>query len=79
MWALGLNTGILDAVSLPWRLAWVERGWADPSLLDGYEREQNPVAEHGSGEMAEAARAYMAAAARRKLSTPCPGWRGVMP
>ena len=30
MWALGLNTGILDAISLPWRLAWVARGWADP-------------------------------------------------
>ena len=29
MWALGLNTGILDAISLPWRLAWVARGWAD--------------------------------------------------
>ena len=28
MWALGLNTGILDANSLAWRLAWVLRGWA---------------------------------------------------
>jgi 3-(3-hydroxy-phenyl)propionate hydroxylase len=59
MWALGLNTGVLDAVSLPWRLAWVARGWADPSLLDGYAREQRPVAANGSGEMAEAARKYM--------------------
>jgi 3-(3-hydroxy-phenyl)propionate hydroxylase len=59
MWALGLNTGILDAISLPWRLAWVARGWADPALLDGYAREQRPVAAHGSGEMAEAARKYM--------------------
>jgi len=30
MWALGLNTGALDASNLPWRLAWVLRGWADP-------------------------------------------------
>ena len=60
MWALGLNTGILDAISLPWRLAWVARGWADDSLLDGYGREQHPVAAKGSGEMAEAARKYMA-------------------
>ncbi len=60
MWALGLNTGVLDASNLPWRLAWVLRGWADEALLDGYEREQRPVAMHGSGEMAEAARAYMA-------------------
>jgi 3-(3-hydroxy-phenyl)propionate hydroxylase len=60
MWALGLNTGALDASNLPWRLAWVLRGWADPSLLDGYEQEQRPVAINGSGEMAEAARKYMA-------------------
>jgi len=59
MWALGLNTGALDASNLPWRLAWVLRGWADPSLLDGYEQEQRPVAINGSGEMAEAARKYM--------------------
>lgn len=59
MWALGLNTGVLDASNLPWRLAWVLRGWAQPSLLDAYEREQGPVAVQGSGEMAEAARAYM--------------------
>ena len=59
MWALGLNTGILDAISLPWQLAWVARGFADPALLDGYAREQRPVAAKGSGEMAEAARKYM--------------------
>jgi 3-(3-hydroxy-phenyl)propionate hydroxylase len=59
MWALGLNTGVLDASNMPWRLAWVLRGWAAPSLLDGYEREQAPVAVRGSGQMAEAARAYM--------------------
>jgi 3-(3-hydroxy-phenyl)propionate hydroxylase len=60
MWALGLNTGILDAISLPWRLAWVMRGWGKDALLDGYAREQRPVAAEGSGEMAEAARKYMA-------------------
>lgn len=60
MWALGLNTGILDANSLAWRIAWILRGWGEVSLLDAYEREQKPVAEHGSGEMAEGARAYMA-------------------
>lgn len=60
MWALGLNTGILDANSIAWRIAWVMRGWADDSLFDAFEREQKPVAEKGSGEMAEAARAYMA-------------------
>ena len=60
MWALGLNTGVLDASNLPWRLAWTLRGWATEQILDGYEREQKPVAMHGSGEMAEAARRNMA-------------------
>ncbi|MFQ6395693.1 FAD-dependent monooxygenase [Nocardia sp. KC 131] len=55
MWALGLNTGVLDASNLPWRLAWVLRGWADDTLLDGYETEQLPVALRGSGQMAQAA------------------------
>ena len=60
MWALGLNTGILDANNLAWRIAWIMRGWASETLLDGFESEQKPVAEQGSGEMAEAGRAYMA-------------------
>ena len=59
MWALGLNTGVLDASNLPWRIAWVLRGWGTEALLDGYEAEQAPVAVNGSGEMAEAARAVM--------------------
>jgi 3-(3-hydroxy-phenyl)propionate hydroxylase len=59
MWALGLNTGILDVNNIAWRVAWVLRGWAGDTLLDSYEWEQKPVAEQGSGEMAEAARAYM--------------------
>ncbi|GAB1818566.1 FAD-dependent monooxygenase [Herbidospora sp. RD11066] len=59
MWALGLNTGVLDACNLPWRLAWVLRGWAEETLLAGYEVEQAPVAIKGSGQMAEAARAAM--------------------
>ena len=44
MWQLGMNTGVLDASNLPWRLAWVLRGWADGSLLDGYVWEQRPIA-----------------------------------
>jgi 3-(3-hydroxy-phenyl)propionate hydroxylase len=60
IWALGLNTGILDANNLAWRIAWIMRGWASQTLLDGFESEQKPVAEQGSGEMAEAGRAYMA-------------------
>ncbi|MGJ7504029.1 MULTISPECIES: FAD-dependent monooxygenase [unclassified Variovorax] len=65
MWGLGITTGALDASNLPWRLNWVLRGWADESLIDGYEREQRPMAINGSGQVAEAARLYMA---RRKDS-----------
>src|SRR5262245_38929644 len=29
MWALGINTGLLDCSNLCWRLAWYLRGWAN--------------------------------------------------
>lgn len=61
MWALGLNTGVLDASNLPWRLAWVLRGWGSPAMLAAYEGEQSSVAVKGSGQMAEAAREAMGA------------------
>lgn len=42
---LGLNTGVADVHNLVWKLAAVEAGWADPSLLDTYEAERRPVAQ----------------------------------
>lgn len=45
---LGLNTGVQDAHALAWRLAVVERGWADEAVLDHYERERRPVAERNA-------------------------------
>ncbi len=42
----GMNTAIQDSFDLGWKLAWVLRGWAAPSLLDSYERERRPVAAH---------------------------------
>jgi 2-polyprenyl-6-methoxyphenol hydroxylase-like FAD-dependent oxidoreductase len=41
--AQGMNTGIQDAWNLGWKLALVERGLADPALLDSYEAERRPV------------------------------------
>src|SRR5258708_1183656 len=40
MWALGLNTGILDANSRAWRVARALRGRPAATLLDAYDREQ---------------------------------------
>jgi len=42
--ARGLNSGVADAENLAWKLAWVHRGEASPSLLDTYEAERRPVA-----------------------------------
>jgi putative polyketide hydroxylase len=42
----GMNTAIHDAYDLGWKLAWVLRGWAGDELLDTYERERRPVADH---------------------------------
>ena len=45
----GMNTAIHDGRDLGWKLAWVLRGWAEPALLDTYEAERRPVAEHNVG------------------------------
>src|ERR1700722_9965020 len=42
--ALGMNTGIQDAVDLSWKLEAVLRGWGGPELLRSYESERRPVA-----------------------------------
>ena len=42
--ALGMNTGIQDAVDLGWKLEAVLRGWGGPNLLASYEIERRPVA-----------------------------------
>ena len=42
----GMNTAIRDGRDLGWKLAWVLDGRAGVDLLDTYERERRPVAEH---------------------------------
>ena len=42
----GMNTAIQDSFDLGWKLAWVLRGWAPPSLLGTYEPERRPIALH---------------------------------
>ena len=41
---LGMNTGLVDADNLGWKLAAVLQGWAPEALLDTYESERRPVA-----------------------------------
>jgi 2-polyprenyl-6-methoxyphenol hydroxylase-like FAD-dependent oxidoreductase len=42
--ALGMNSGIQDAVDLSWKLSAVLGGWGGPELLASYEIERRPVA-----------------------------------
>jgi putative polyketide hydroxylase len=42
----GMNIAVQDGYDLGWKLGWVLRGWAAPELLDTYEAERRPVAEH---------------------------------
>lgn len=42
---LGMNTGIVDADNLGWKLAAVLQDWGNPALLDTYESERRPVAQ----------------------------------
>lgn len=46
----GMNTGVLDAVNLSWKLAANLQGWGGDALLGSYEIEQRPVAERNVGE-----------------------------
>jgi putative polyketide hydroxylase len=50
----GMNTAMHDGYDLGWKLAWVLRGWAEPELLDSYEAERRPVAEHNVARSADA-------------------------
>jgi putative polyketide hydroxylase len=49
----GMNTAIHDGHDLGWKLAWVLRGWAAEALLDTYERDRRPVAEHNLARSAD--------------------------
>lgn len=42
--AQGLNTGFQDAFNLAWKLAFIEKGWADIRLLNSYKHEREAMA-----------------------------------
>ncbi len=47
--ALGMNTGIADAVDLSWKLAAVIGGWGGKGLLASYDAERRPIGERNVG------------------------------
>lgn len=51
--ALGMNTGIGDAVDLGWKLAAVLAGWGGGNLLASYELERRPIGLRNVGMAAE--------------------------
>ncbi|KAK3686588.1 hypothetical protein LTR37_019649 [Vermiconidia calcicola] len=42
---LGSNTCVQDAYNLAWKIAYVEKGIASPSLLDSFSQERQPIGE----------------------------------
>ncbi len=51
--ALGMNTGIGDAVDLGWKLAATLDGWGGPGLLASYDAERRPIGLRNVGLAAE--------------------------
>ena len=49
----GMNTAIHGGFALGWKLGWVLSGWAGAELVDSYEREHRPVAEHNVARSAD--------------------------
>ncbi|HEY6258939.1 MAG TPA: FAD-dependent monooxygenase [Xanthobacteraceae bacterium] len=47
--ALGMNTGIADAVDLGWKLAAVLNGWGGDNLLSSYDAERRPIGARNVG------------------------------
>ncbi|MBS2547288.1 FAD-dependent oxidoreductase [Catenulispora sp. NL8] len=65
----GMNTGLLDAANLSWKLIAVLRGRAGEALLDSYERERHPVGAaviKGSGRLLRAAQIKMTPARKAR-------------
>ncbi|KAL4879772.1 pentachlorophenol 4-monooxygenase [Aspergillus karnatakaensis] len=44
--AQGMNTGVHDAVNLSWKLGGMVKGWYENSVLETYDTERRPAAQH---------------------------------
>jgi hypothetical protein len=51
--ALGMNTGIADAVDLGWKLAATIEGWGGATLLASYDAERRPIGWRNVGKSSE--------------------------
>jgi 2-polyprenyl-6-methoxyphenol hydroxylase-like FAD-dependent oxidoreductase len=51
---LGMNTGVVDAINLGWKLAAVLRGWGGPQLMESYSIERHATAKRTIGFVAHA-------------------------
>lgn len=71
--AQGMNTGIQDAYNLAWKLALVQHGISDESLLDSYEAERHPV---GVQLLKTTDRLFSAFVGHNPLSKIARGWLG---
>jgi len=69
---LGLNTGILEANNLAWKIAAVMKGWGYEKLLTSYQSECQPIARQNARQSVANARRLEALAA---LSCPAEIWK----
>ena len=67
---LGMNTGIVDATNIAWKLAAVVTGWGGPQLLASYGTERNAVAQRNLKAVGYAVEGVVA---WRKIPLPVPG------
>ncbi len=56
---LGSNTCIQDAFNLGWKMAYVLKGWAHPSLLSTYNEERQPIGKYIVGRANDTARLHL--------------------
>ncbi len=58
--ALGMNTGIADAVDLAWKLEAAEKGWGGAQLLASYDAERRPAGERNVRQATEFYQGHLA-------------------
>ncbi|HZF16148.1 MAG TPA: FAD-dependent monooxygenase [Steroidobacteraceae bacterium] len=76
----GMNCCMQDAHNLGWKLAYVEKGWAPPALLDSYEAERHPIGQQviqGASALHEIILAHGTAVDERMRRVKDPEWLAI--